>query len=118
MGQWHLQGQSRTAMVGRRDAPPVGRPYQVPGCTDPVPFVSEERRFGGLGAVSRRLGPVTRILAAYLLLIALVTAACGAPPAASFDPSGPCAQEGTAPGAYPELEAMVPATYEDAPPET
>ena len=29
-------------MVGRRDAPPVGRPYQVPGRTDPVPFVSTE----------------------------------------------------------------------------
>ncbi len=105
-------------MVGRRDAPPVGRPYQVPGCTDPVPFVSVERGFGGFGAVSRRLGPVSRLLAAQLLLVALVTVACAAPPAASFDPSGPCAGDGSAPGAYPELEAMVPAIYEDAPPET
>ena len=51
-------------------------------------------------------------------LIALLVVACGAPPAASFDPSGPCAQDGSAPGAYPELEAMVPARYENAPPET
>jgi hypothetical protein len=52
------------------------------------------------------------------LLAALLVAACGTSPAASFDPSGLCAGDGSAPGAYPELEAMVPPIYEDALPET
>ncbi len=53
-----------------------------------------------------------------LLLAAFLVWACAAPPAASFDPSGPCTQDGSAPGAYPELEAMVPARFEDAAPAT
>lgn len=53
-----------------------------------------------------------------LICIALLAAACAAPPIASFDPSGPCTQNASAPGAYPELEAMVPTTYEQAPPKT
>ena len=53
-----------------------------------------------------------------LLLVAILVGACATPPAAAFDPSGPCTRDGSAPGAYPELEAMVPAIYEDAPPET
>ncbi len=53
-----------------------------------------------------------------LLLVALLVASCAAQPAASFDPSGPCLGDGSAPGAYPDLEAMVPASYEDSPPET
>ena len=61
---------------------------------------------------------MSRLPTARLLLVALFVAACAAPPAASFDPSGPCAVDGSAPGAYPELEAMVPAIYESAPPET
>lgn len=36
---------------------------------------------------------------------------CGQP-AASFDPSGPCTADGSAAGAYPDLEARIPATYE------
>jgi hypothetical protein len=53
-----------------------------------------------------------------LLLIAVLVGACAASPAASFDPTGPCTQDGSAPGAYPELEAMVPASYESTPPRT
>ena len=67
-------------MVGRRDAPPVGRPYQVPGCTDPVPFVQGEGRSGGLRAVSRRLGPCHDSSPRgppVALLVALLVAACG-----------------------------------------
>lgn len=53
-----------------------------------------------------------------LLAVILASAACSAEPGSSFDPTGRCTQDGSAPGAYPELEARVPATYRDAPPET
>ncbi len=56
--------------------------------------------------------------AAILLALALTTAACAATPPASFDPSAPCTQDGQMPGAYPDLEAMVPATFENGPPQT
>ena len=56
--------------------------------------------------------------AALLLALALITAACAATPAASFDPSTACTQDGQMPGAYPDLEAMVPTTFEDSPPQT
>ena len=44
--------------------------------------------------------------------------ACGAATAPSFDPTGSCSADGRAPGAYPDLEALVPASYQGAPPET
>jgi hypothetical protein len=55
-----------------------------------------------------------------LLVVAVVAvvAGCGAPAAASFDPTAACVVDGSAPGAYPDLEAMVPATYEAKGPET
>src|SRR5215203_6239836 len=53
-----------------------------------------------------------------LLVIALVAAGCAGDEAASFDPSSPCATDGAAPGAYPELEALIPTTFEDQTPET
>ena len=31
----------------------------------------------------------------------------------SFEPSGPCNVDGSAPGAYPDLEALVPTTFEE-----
>ena len=37
-------------------------------------------------------------------------------PVEVFDPTGPCTQDGAAEGAYPALEARVPATYEGEPP--
>ena len=54
---------------------------------------------------------------ALILIAALVSAACagGAP---SFDPTGPCTADGAAPGAYPELEAQVPSTFEGRGPDT
>ena len=70
------------------------------------------RRFAGL--------PYARGVRRYpvrLLLIALLVGACASSPAASFDPSGPCTQDGSAPGAYPELEALVPTSYEARRPE-
>ena len=45
-------------------------------------------------------------------LLAFVAAGCGA----SFDPTGPCVTDGSGPGAYPTLEAAIPATYNGAKP--
>jgi hypothetical protein len=56
------------------------------------------------------------VMPGLLALSGLLLAACGAP-AASFDPAGPCAADGAAPGAYPELEALVPTTYEGTGPQ-
>ena len=51
-----------------------------------------------------------------LLAVALLTGACATPP--PFDPSGPCTADGSAPGAYPELEATIPTTFEGRGPDT
>jgi hypothetical protein len=61
---------------------------------------------------SSRAGHVARrLLATGALLLAAALAAAGcSPPAAvaSFDPATPCPAEGQQPGAYPDLEAMLP----------
>jgi hypothetical protein len=57
-------------------------------------------------------------LVATLLFVLLVIAGCTGGPAASFDPTGVCTADGSAPGAYPELEARVPKTFHDAAPES
>jgi hypothetical protein len=57
-----------------------------------------------------------RLIALALLLASIVVGACASPP--PFDPSGPCTADGSAPGAYPELEALVPTTYEGQAPAT
>jgi hypothetical protein len=46
------------------------------------------------------------------LLLGLALAGC----AAKFDPTGACTADGSAPGAYPELEAAIPKVYKDAKP--
>ena len=51
------------------------------------------------------------------LLTVVMVAACGAGASASFDPTGACTIDGSAPGAYPDLEALVPTRYMDAAPE-
>jgi hypothetical protein len=57
------------------------------------------------------------LLAALPLVIAL--SACGsAVPAASFDPASPCSTDGRFAGAYPDLEALLPTTFEGKPPDT
>lgn len=61
--------------------------------------------------------PIAGRVGRLLLFVALVTAlaaalvACTGDAAPPFDPTGPCTSDGSAPGAYPELEALVPATY-------
>ena len=52
-----------------------------------------------------------------VLAIALGLAACSSDAAPSFDPTGPCTTDGSAPGAYPELEARVPTSFLGAKPE-
>lgn len=61
-----------------------------------------------------------RPLALLLLVLAAAgaLAACTDAASASFDPTGPCTTDGSAPGAYPELEARVPASYEGRAPDT
>ena len=52
------------------------------------------------------------------LAAAILVAGCGASSGASFDPTGPCSADGRAPGAYPDLEALVPKLYQGAAPGT
>jgi hypothetical protein len=60
-----------------------------------------------------------RLRAVACLVAALVSACAGATsPYVSFDPSGPCSVDGRFPGAYPDLEARLPATFQGRPPDT
>ena len=54
----------------------------------------------------------------FVLAVALAAAACSGGPAPSFDPTGDCVTDGRAPGAYPELEALVPDTFRGVAPGT
>lgn len=66
-------------------------------------------------------GPRRRRFA--LLVVSLTTlivgaiAACSGNAAASFDPTGPCTTDGVGVGAYPDLEARIPTTYEGRSPD-
>jgi hypothetical protein len=48
------------------------------------------------------------VVLAAAAVVAIVLAGCAAPP---FDPTGPCTTDGSAPGAYPDLEAQVPKVF-------
>ena len=68
---------------------------------------------------SRRAAARRPLLALVTLIAALLVAACGAAtPVASFDPASACTTDGRYPGAYPDLEALLPTTYEDKAPAT
>jgi len=54
----------------------------------------------------------TRSLLAALFATVALVAACGA----EFDPNGPCTADGKMPGAYPEMEASIPKSYNGSPP--
>jgi hypothetical protein len=63
------------------------------------------------------MSPVVRALwIAVLAALVGVAAGCAGGAGTSFDPTGPCSGDGSAPGAYPELEALVPSTFEDRAP--
>ena len=51
-----------------------------------------------------------------VILAAILVAVCGPGSAQSFDPGGPCGNDGRAAGAYPDLEARLPTTFEGAAP--
>jgi hypothetical protein len=53
----------------------------------------------------------TRV-AGVVIVLGLVLAGCGS----TFDPTGPCTADGSAAGAYPDLEAAVPTLFRDAKP--
>jgi hypothetical protein len=59
-------------------------------------------------AVLRRLA--LRLVVA--LVASALVAACSGSAVTSFDPTGPCTADGSAPGSYPDLEARIPTTYE------
>src|SRR4051794_27240056 len=57
---------------------------------------------------------VPRLIAgagALVLALALASCASTVTPVASFDPSSACTADGRMPGAYPDLEALLPRTY-------
>ena len=61
---------------------------------------------------------MSRLITAVMgLALAAILAACSGAATSSFDPTGPCSGDGSAPGAYPDLEAMVPTSYEDRAPD-
>jgi len=79
--------------------------------------------------MSRRSGSRSRLprvplvsvtmVPAMALVLAVVLAGCGtATPVASFDPTSACTTDGRMPGAYPDLEALLPTAYEDKAPAT
>ncbi|HYO44060.1 MAG TPA: hypothetical protein VES19_12750 [Candidatus Limnocylindrales bacterium] len=58
------------------------------------------------------------LVPAALVALVLVLVACGdtGAPVVSFDPTGACTADGQQPGAYPELEALLPTEFEGAGP--
>lgn len=68
---------------------------------------------GTLAAMTRTL------LATLLLVVGIVVGACGTPvPVASFDPTSACTTDGRFAGAYPDLEALLPTSYDGTAPGT
>lgn len=67
-------------------------------------------------AYPRAMTSILRLVVAGLVA-AFLLGACSDAPAASFDPTGPCTSDGTAVGAYPDLEARIPRSYEGQAPE-
>ena len=51
------------------------------------------------------------------LAMAVILVGCTGAAGPSFEPGGPCTADGSAPGAYPELEALVPTAYEERGPD-
>ena len=67
------------------------------------------------GARRRLIPPRTTVaIAASAGALAIVLAGCGSTdiPVVSFDPASACTTDGRQPGAYPELEALLPKAYD------
>jgi hypothetical protein len=67
----------------------------------------------------RRRTLLHRLLPVALVASALIVGACSGAgaPVVSFDPASPCTSDGQQPGAYPELEALLPTDLEGTAPE-
>jgi len=104
------------AMVGRVGAPPRDGRTRCPkapqcGCNT----YRQIRRIIEIvfpGSHRRLLAGALRTVVA-VVFVALVASACAG---ARFDPSGPCTVDGRAPGAYPELERLIPDRFDTAAP--
>jgi hypothetical protein len=70
------------------------------------------RPFDSIYALDVRRPPV--VLAA--TVIAAVVSACSAGATATFNPAAPCTADARLPGAYPDLEALIPGQFEGRPP--
>jgi hypothetical protein len=75
-------------------------------------FPGPRRRSGAPRALAPRAVRASSSLAAIAFGAVLLLAGCGA----SFDPTGPCTTDGKIAGAYPDMEAVVPKSYQGAPP--
>lgn len=101
-------------MVGRSGAPSWDARTRCPDApveSDTYPCLVSRRP----SVARRRSRAVVRFaLAGALFAVALATliAGCSDGPAVSFDPTSPCSVDGSAPGAYPDLEARIPTMYE------
>ncbi len=62
----------------------------------------------------RRHPVLSRLALALAVTLAIVGCAAGV--ATSFDPDAPCTSDARVPGAFPDLEALVPPTFLDEPP--
>ena len=94
-------------MVGRIRAPNRVPLYQV-----------SQRTGRGLPVPCVHMRPTLRLVTPlrFALLVAVLVTACAGSTSPSFEPTGSCTSDGSVPGAYPELEALVPALYMDVAP--
>lgn len=89
-----------------------------PRTTRPPPAAGDVASRADRGALPYPVTVGQRLPLVPLLLLATLLVACGAGPTVSFDPNGPCVADGRAAGAYPDLEARVPTSYEDRAPDS
>ena len=97
-------------MVGRSRAP--NRDARTRCGRAPAPPEALTKLCGYPDSVSRFPCVIVIVLAVVLGL-----AACSGNAAESFDPNGPCTTDGSASGAYPELEARLPTSFLGAKPD-
>ena len=65
-----------------------------------------------------RSPPMSRLRTSFLgVAMAVILVGCTGAAGPSFEPTGPCTADGSAQGAYPDLEALVPTSYEERGPD-
>lgn len=105
---------SRNQAVDGRAHPRTIRGTAVPGAP------AHRTTFAAtLPGVTHRLRPRRSALPIVVLSLALAVAlvGCATEAATSFDPASACTTDGQMAGAYPDLEARVPTSYEARPPD-